>query len=478
MKNNRILFTVVCTFLLCSTTLSFSPSTASDLFPPFPSIRPNVHFWTEVFSRYPTTTGILHDSSNLRIIYELIELVPQDRSRARRINRKRIKKAKYRYKKILEKLARYGPGTDPDSKRVADLFGPGATRGAFRKASHSIRIQVGQSDRFRRGLIRSGAYIDEIKKIFLSHGLPEELIFLPHVESSFNLKAYSKFGASGIWQFTRSTGKRFLTIGYTLDERQDPLLSSRAAAKFLKENHKKLKSWPLAITAYNHGVAGVLRAKRKLGGYETIFQKYRSRRFKFASRNFYPEFVAAVQVAKNYRDHFGELDLDRPGETSVVALEGYADVEDLCRIFSVDMETIRRLNTSLRAPVFEGQKYVPKGFALRLPARVLRGVTYSSNLQSIYRPRQRPSQYHRVKRGDTVGQIAQLNSLRISDLILANNLNKRATIFVNQLLHLPLPRNKSRRPVTPENRPSSIPAYEPAKRGDLFHFESGGQTSY
>ena len=149
-------------------------------------------------------------------------------------------------------------------------------------------------DRFREGLIRSGAYVDQIKEIFRSYGLPSDLAYLPHVESSFNPKAYSKFGAAGLWQFMRSTGKRFLEIDYTLDERRDPIRASHAAARLLKENYKALGTWPMAITAYNHGLAGMMRATRSKGNYEAIFKQYRSRLFKFASRNFYSEFLAAV----------------------------------------------------------------------------------------------------------------------------------------------------------------------------------------
>ncbi|MEJ2221529.1 MAG: lytic transglycosylase domain-containing protein [Desulfobacterales bacterium] len=155
----------------------------------------------------------------------------------------------------------------------------------------NLRCQIGQKDPFRQGIIRSGAYLTEMKQIFHDAGLPEDLVYLPHVESSFNPEAYSKFGAAGMWQFTRSTGKSFMTVSYAVDERRDPIISTRAAARLLKRNYKKLRNWPMAITAYNHGVTGMLRAKRRKGDYETIFKEYRSRIFKFASRNFYSEFL-------------------------------------------------------------------------------------------------------------------------------------------------------------------------------------------
>ena len=167
-----------------------------------------------------------------------------------------------------------------------------------------MRCQVGQQDRFQAGLIRSGAYMDRMRAIFSAHGLPADLAFLPHVESSFNTNAYSKFGAAGMWQFTRSTGKRFMTVDYVLDERRDPIAAAHAAARLLKENHERLGSWPLAITAYNHGAAGMQRAKAAHGDYPGIFTSYKGRTFKFASRNFYSEFLAARRVASDYRRYF------------------------------------------------------------------------------------------------------------------------------------------------------------------------------
>jgi len=426
-------------------------------------MQPNVRFWIDAYSRYPTTMGILHDSTTLNIVYDVIELLPSEERGARKINRKRIKEAKNKYKRILKKLAQNPTTQDPELTRVAALFGPDADKATFRRAMHNIRCQIGQKDRFREGLIRSGAYIEEIREIFRSHGLPEDLAYLPHVESSFNPKAYSKFGAAGIWQFTHSTGKLFMTVDYTLDERRDPIRSSRAAAQLLKQNYEKLGTWPMAITAYNHGLSGMVRAKGRKGSYEAIFQGYRSRRFKFASRNFYCEFLAAREVAKNFGHYFGVLDLEKPVETREVLLEGYASITDLSRYFEVDVETIRMLNPALRPPVFKEQKYVPKGYALRLPADAAEGIQVASAdlLESIYRLRQKPSRFYRVKRGDTVGEIAQMHRVKVSELIVANNLDPRATIYINQNLRIPLPGEKLEKPETiPEMHPRLAAAKE------------------
>jgi membrane-bound lytic murein transglycosylase D len=139
------------------------------------------------------------------------------------------------------------------------------------------------------------------------------------VESSFNPKAYSKAGAAGIWQFTRSTGKKFMKVGRGVDERRDPIRSSKAAAQLLEQNYRILRSWPLAITAYNHGISGLSKARKTKGSEEAIFSDYSTRRFQFASRNFYSEFLATRHVANNYAHYFGlteeSLSTTEPGST-------------------------------------------------------------------------------------------------------------------------------------------------------------------
>jgi membrane-bound lytic murein transglycosylase D len=146
--------------------------------------------------------------------------------------------------------------------------------------------------------------------------------------------------------------------------------AAHAAARLLKDNHNRLGSWPLAITAYNHGAAGMQRARDAHGDYPKIFTSYKGRTFKFASRNFYSEFLAARRVASDYRRYFGELALAAPRQSRSVSLDGYAALTDLCRHFEVSPKVVRTMNPALRPPVFNGQKYIPKGYVLNLPGDV------------------------------------------------------------------------------------------------------------
>ncbi|MGD9241060.1 MAG: LysM peptidoglycan-binding domain-containing protein [Desulfobacterales bacterium] len=460
MKNIRTqtVFLSILPVVMALYSISAGAATVAGTFPEYESIRPNISFWKKIYAQYSTTQGVIHDKRNLGIIYEVIELKDRNRHGSRKINRDRIKKAKKKYKLILAKLAGGEPPKSSEEKRVANLFGAEAQRSDFRSAMRNLRCQVGQKDPFRQGIIRSGAYLAEIKQIFRDAGLPTELSYLPHVESSFNPKAYSKFGAAGIWQFTRSTGKRFMTVGYAVDERRDPILSSHAAARLLKQNFKKLGSWPMAITAYNHGIAGMLRAQRRKGSYEAIFKEYHSRIFKFASRNFYAEFLAAREVAQNYRQYFGELALDTPFESQEVVMAGYGSLPQIARQLKLAPDVLRELNPALRNPVIRGQKYVPKGFRLRFPLKS--GQDWERMMAElapkIYKNYQKRSHIYTVQRGDTAGEIARLHGVKLRDLIAANNLNSRATIYVNQNLRIPLP----------DEKPITIARKEPRKTGE------------
>ena len=133
---------------------------------------------------------------------------------------------------------------------------------------------------------------------------------LPHVESSFNAAAYSKVGAAGLWQFMRSTGRRYMRVDDAVDERLDPYRSTEAAAQLLAYNYRVLGSWPLALTAYNHGAAGMRRAKESVGtdDFVKINRTYNSRTFGFASRNFFPSFLAALTIDENPEKYFGALE--------------------------------------------------------------------------------------------------------------------------------------------------------------------------
>lgn len=408
---------------------------AAELFPLYPSIRNNVAFWEDVYSRYSTSQGILHDQDNLQIVYGVVDLVNWDIPGSAHLNKEIIKTARQRYKSILNDLASGMPPRSAEEKKVAALF-PKGSRHAFLKARDNVRLQVGQKDRFLEGIIRSGAYLPIIRQILNDQNLPAELAYLPHVESSFNPEAYSKAGASGLWQFTRSTGVQFLTINDEVDERSDPYFSTVAAASFLKENYAQLGTWPLAITAYNHGRAGMVRAVREKGSYEKIFKSYDGELFKFASRNFYSEFLAAVNVARRLEND-PRIVRDRPEATLLLRMAGYARAADIRAHFRIAAEDFARLNPSLREPVLSGKKFIPKGFQVRLPATGRIRELASAFPSGLYHSAQIRDREYTVRRGDCASDIARKFGLSVRELARANNLGRRATVRIGQRLKIP-----------------------------------------
>lgn len=443
-------------------------------FPVYPCIRANVNFWKIVYSKYSSRHGLIHDSDNLAVIYEVVDLQDPQIPGSSRANSKIIKRAEKKYRRILQELAAGHPATSATEKKILAMFGGRPSRKVLREASYNVRFQLCLKDRFCKGVVNSGRYLPEIKKIFLKRHLPTDLAYLPHVESSFNYEAYSKFGAAGIWQFIRSTGRRFLTISYTVDERRDPLMATKAAAEYLQENYEKLQSWPLAITAYNHGAASMLRAQKKLGNYEEIIKKYQNKRFGFASKNFYPEFLAAREIAKHYKKYFPYLKMKAPVITDKISLKGYADIEDLAEILNLEINKIKALNPALRRPVFSGQKYIPKNYHLRLPKKVARQAHIPPD---IYKKNQKRSRFYRVARGDTAGKIAKMQRVSLRDLLDFNQLGRRAVIYVGQNLRIPVPGERRLASLTPavppppehtaakqdENKPTATPTLAAAQ---------------
>lgn len=318
----------------------------------------------------------------------------------------------------------------PEARRIAALF-PDKHASIFLAAADNIRWQLGQKDRFLEGVIRSGRYVPAFRKILATHGLPQELVYLPHVESSFNPKAYSKAGAAGLWQFTRATGSDYLNVNPLIDERLDPYLATDAAARLLKDNHAALQSWPLALTAYNYGRAGMIRAAKDKGGYETIFRTYDQGAFKFAARNFYAEFLAAMRVAKSLESN-PAIALERPEKFESLRLQRAMTLERLRLQNNLSLEQLCRLNPALQKPILEGDAAVPAGYLMRVPAGNRLAPPSKQPPGNIKIPRHVE---YVVQPGDTVNSIARKLRLPTTMVLAANN--QRATVHAGQKLRVP-----------------------------------------
>src|ERR1700736_789705 len=332
-----------------------------------PELERDVQFWIRVYSEVDTNGGFLHDEHNLAVVYEKLRFAANTSPRERE---KIVDQGKARYAAALRRIAAaHGGPLSEDDQRILDMWGSEGTPARLLEATDEIRFQLGQSDRFRAGLIRSGAWETHIAETLANLGLPAELAVLPHVESSFNPAAYSKVGAAGLWQFMRSTGRRYMRIDNAVDDRMDPFRATEAAAQLLAYNYRLLGSWPLALTAYNHGTGGVRQAKETLGSDDIvkIVRTYKGRTFGFASRNFYVSFLAALEIDRNPEKYFGGVERSSEARFQEVIVPGFVQMSSLERALRIDQQRLRELNPALLRSVWDGHRHVPKSYHLRLP---------------------------------------------------------------------------------------------------------------
>lgn len=438
MSTIKVKQTAVLLTALISSLVSSHLSAADSPFVKPRELEADVRFWTRVYTEITTEQGFIHDDLYLGIVYGTVNLPPNiDRKARNRI----VEQVKDRYKDILLRLSRGDhKNLDEEERRVLKLWPSDIEPQELREAAQRLRFQLGQADNFKAGLIRSGRWMPHILETLRKMDLPREIAVLPHVESSFNPAAYSFVGAAGMWQFTRSTGKRFMRVDHVVDERLDPFIASEAAARLLQHNYSTTNSWPLAITAYNHGLSGMRRAIEQTGGTDVVkvLRTYEGRAFKFASRNFYVAFLAAIEVHDNAERYFGPLRLDPPEQNITLEMPQYMSANVLARAMDIDENILKRLNPALRPPVWSGDKHVPRGYRLRVPKA---GIDIAGILAAVPESerygKQRPDMSYTVRRGDSLSAIADRFRVRVSDLIAINGLNDRHFIREGQVLRLP-----------------------------------------
>lgn len=421
--------------------LTFSGlSVADQTFPQPPELQPDVDFWIDVFTRYGNDEGVLHDNRNLAVVYDRLPIPEKISSRERQ---RRVEKRRKELQAVLKSLASGKRNNlTAEESRVLALWPADVSNQTLATAAGQMRYQQGLKDRFRQGLQRSGRWRDYVNKEFSALNVPIEIAALPHVESSYNPDARSNVGASGIWQFTRSTGQRFLRVDHVVDERNDPYAATRAAARLMAYNYSITGNWPMAITAYNHGLGGVRRAMSQYGdtAYVDILRKYNGRTFGFASRNFYVAFLAAKEVDQNVEKYFPGLVVESPTDYSVASLSTYVSVSGLTKALGTTPAKLKQHNPALQATVWQESKYLPKGYEIRFPTSALQrplSEVLDTLPSSVVFSKQLPDMFHTVARGDTLSQIAETYNTRVSTLVALNNLNSRNSIRAGQSLRLP-----------------------------------------
>lgn len=400
---------------------------------PVPAIlRPNIAFWCKVFAVWRRDQVVLHDTAHLGLVYETLKIPGPVARHLTPAQRAFVRSAKARLEDRLAHLQwreRHGARLSGAQRhllaRIVALAGPGALRGA----ADRVRAQRGMRGRFRRGLEVSGRYESRFRAIFRAAGVPPDLAYLPHVESSFQTRARSSAGAVGIWQFTRGAGRLFLQIDRAVDERRDPYASARAAAAYLKTAYEALGSWPLAVTSYNYGILGMIQARDRYGtDFTRILRDYRSRTFGFASRNFYAEFLAARAIARDPGRWFHHpIPYLRPVAHDRLVLKRPVRVRVLAERYQVPTLALAEMNPAWRRAALRGRVPLPAGTTVWLPEGRVAEFGIEHRWARLHRPdahplpvvlrlvrvaraesrrsRSRP-RYHIVRRDETLSTLA------------------------------------------------------------------------
>ncbi len=276
-------------------------------------------FWFDIYTQHPSSHSVIHDKENLSIIYDVLDFSTVDSSKLNQFTKaalqvKYVDKIVGQYKLAFLQLSKGQDKGAIETKILAALKAAGiklpskSARAKFYKnLSSNLRAQTGQKDNIQSGIDSFSFYEETIKQYFTSFDVPWELRAIPFLESSFNVRARSKVGASGVWQFMRYIGSHFMTIDRRQDGRVQPLMATAAALHLLRQNLKIMGRWDLAIAAYNSGTKHLLKGKRlmiskkKEFSLANILEHYEHDHIGFASKNFFAEFLALTR-ALAYKD--------------------------------------------------------------------------------------------------------------------------------------------------------------------------------
>ncbi len=281
-------------------------------------------FWFDIYTQHPSSHSVIHDKDNLALIYDVLDFSSVHSSELNQFTKsalqsKYVDKIVTRYKTAFNDLAKGKPAGEIGSKIIEALErakiklpNKKGQKRFYKDLSDALRAQTGQKNNIQAGINSFAVYEKTIKTYFEAFDVPWELRAIPFLESSFNVRARSKVGASGVWQFMRWIGGHFMPLNRRQDGRLQPLMASAAALHLLKQNLKILGRWDLAIAAYNSGTKHLLKAKRQLVAKKrsyslaNIFEFYEHDHIGFASKNFFAEFLALTR-ALAYKDKIYDI---------------------------------------------------------------------------------------------------------------------------------------------------------------------------
>jgi membrane-bound lytic murein transglycosylase D len=305
---------------------------------------------------------------------------------------------------------------------------------------HIRYFQTSKRDHFDQWLTRLNHYKPLVEKIFAQFQLPGDLVFLSLVESGFNPKAYSRARAAGPWQFMKATGKIYgLRVDDYVDERRDPIKSTVAAARYLRDLYDLFGTWPLAMAAYNAGERKIQRALRKAKA-ETFWEIAQTKFIRRETREYVPRFMAAAIIAKNPGQYgFEEAPADIHQFEEVVVSRPLP-LRAIAAATEIPFAELHRLNPELRRDVTppDDPAYhlkVPVGSRDTVEQALASIKTWTPPLVTAQAKRDRGERrgWYRVRMGDSLGTIAKRYRVTVEELKARNKLAGRS-IKVGDLL--------------------------------------------
>ena len=309
---------------------------------------------------------------------------------------------------------------------------------------------------FQQWLDQSMPHMFLIKRILREEGLPEDLAFLPLIESGFNVNARSRAKATGMWQFMAATGAHYgLEVNGWIDERRDPVKSTRAAARHLKDLYETFGSWPLALASYN---AGSGKIKRVLNGSSssTFWEIGQNSALAAETRNYIPKFMAAIIIARN-PEAFGFTFMEVPTfQYDLLEVPAGMDIRTVTERSGISLGLIRSINPELRGNIIPLSEPT---YVLRLPRGI--GTVFLENFDGLLPDKRVVYNEYKVKKGDSVYKIAKKFKSTVSSIREANKLNKKSRIVSGKTILVPVVMlsysNKVVRLVTPPDVPPIMP---------------------
>jgi membrane-bound lytic murein transglycosylase D len=288
-------------------------------------------------------------------------------------------------------------------------------------------------ERFSLYLVRSGKYLEMMREILKEKDVPEEIVFLPLIESGFNPLAYSRARAVGYWQFIASTARKYgLEINWWKDERRDPVKSTRAAANYLKDLYEMFGSWNLAMAAYNAGEGKISRALNRSRSYD-YWDLLKTNQIKRETKEYVPKFIAASLIANRPEDFgFDDLEMHPPLNYDTVTVKTPVDIQVIAECAETTEEVIRELNPELRRwctppDVFEYTLRIPEG----------KEEIFLENLSQKPEEERLSVDIYTVRKGDSFSRISKRTGIPMQVIFDLNDIEKIIPLKAGAKIFLP-----------------------------------------